>query len=163
MWQPSCVYDYEYMMVKNEAKVITRMLDSVLPLIDSYCICDTGMVYTHTIPLPRDLANTLTLRLSLLQHPPSITSFNHQHTGSTSSSSDRHSNTNPNPTPSSSDIRHSNMHSNNHLLSTLIDTCCIVIQAVLTVLLHWSKISCAITVYPAWYSTNHFVISGTQG
>jgi len=30
------------MIVKNEAKVIKRLLDSVLPLIDSYCICDTG-------------------------------------------------------------------------------------------------------------------------
>ena len=30
------------MIVKNEAKVITRMLQSVLPMIDSYCICDTG-------------------------------------------------------------------------------------------------------------------------
>ena len=30
------------MIVKNESKIITRMLSSVLPLIDSYCICDTG-------------------------------------------------------------------------------------------------------------------------
>lgn len=30
------------MIVKNESKIIIRMLSSVLPLIDTYCICDTG-------------------------------------------------------------------------------------------------------------------------
>jgi len=30
------------MIVKNESKIITRLLESVLPIIDSYCICDTG-------------------------------------------------------------------------------------------------------------------------
>ena len=30
------------MIVKNESKIIMRLFDSVLPLIDSYCICDTG-------------------------------------------------------------------------------------------------------------------------
>ena len=30
------------MIVKNESRVITRVLTSVLPLIDTYCICDTG-------------------------------------------------------------------------------------------------------------------------
>lgn len=30
------------MIVKNESKVIIRLLTSVLPVIDSYCICDTG-------------------------------------------------------------------------------------------------------------------------
>ena len=30
------------MIVKNESKIIARLLESVLPLIDSYCICDTG-------------------------------------------------------------------------------------------------------------------------
>ncbi len=30
------------MIVKNESKIITRLFDSVLPLIDNYCICDTG-------------------------------------------------------------------------------------------------------------------------
>lgn len=27
---------------KNESKIITRLLESVLPIIDYYCICDTG-------------------------------------------------------------------------------------------------------------------------
>jgi tetratricopeptide (TPR) repeat protein len=30
------------MILKNESKIITRLLDSVLPIIDTYCICDTG-------------------------------------------------------------------------------------------------------------------------
>jgi len=30
------------MIVKNESKIITRLFDSVTPIIDSYCICDTG-------------------------------------------------------------------------------------------------------------------------
>lgn len=30
------------MIVKNESRVIVRLLTSVLPLIDTYCICDTG-------------------------------------------------------------------------------------------------------------------------
>jgi tetratricopeptide (TPR) repeat protein len=30
------------MIVKNESKIITRLFDSVLSLIDCYCICDTG-------------------------------------------------------------------------------------------------------------------------
>jgi len=30
------------MIIKNESKVITRLLDSVSSLVDAYCICDTG-------------------------------------------------------------------------------------------------------------------------
>ena len=30
------------MIVKNESKIIRRLLESVAPVIDSYCICDTG-------------------------------------------------------------------------------------------------------------------------
>lgn len=30
------------MIVKNESKIITRLFDSVVDIIDSYCICDTG-------------------------------------------------------------------------------------------------------------------------
>jgi tetratricopeptide (TPR) repeat protein len=30
------------MIVKNESKIITRLFDSVVEIIDSYCICDTG-------------------------------------------------------------------------------------------------------------------------
>ena len=30
------------MIVKNESKIIERLLETVLPIIDSFCICDTG-------------------------------------------------------------------------------------------------------------------------
>jgi glycosyltransferase involved in cell wall biosynthesis len=30
------------MIVKNESKIITRLFDSVINIIDCYCICDTG-------------------------------------------------------------------------------------------------------------------------
>ena len=30
------------MIVKNESRIITRLLDSVIGIIDTYCICDTG-------------------------------------------------------------------------------------------------------------------------
>jgi glycosyltransferase involved in cell wall biosynthesis len=30
------------MIVKNESRIITRLFDSVIPIIDCYCICDTG-------------------------------------------------------------------------------------------------------------------------
>ena len=30
------------MIVKNESRVIHRLLESVIPIIDTYCICDTG-------------------------------------------------------------------------------------------------------------------------
>lgn len=41
------------MIVKNESKIIHRLLDSVISIIDSYCICDTGSTDT-TIKLIRD-------------------------------------------------------------------------------------------------------------
>ena len=30
------------MIVKNEGKIITRLFNSVIDIIDTYCICDTG-------------------------------------------------------------------------------------------------------------------------
>jgi len=30
------------MIVKNEGRILSRLLESVVPIIDSYCICDTG-------------------------------------------------------------------------------------------------------------------------
>ena len=30
------------MIVKNESKIIRRLLESVAPIVDCYCICDTG-------------------------------------------------------------------------------------------------------------------------
>lgn len=41
------------MIVKNESKIIARLLDSVVPIIDSFCICDTGST-DATIQIIRD-------------------------------------------------------------------------------------------------------------
>ena len=41
------------MIVKNESKIITRMFDSVLSVIDSYCICDTGST-DNTVEIIQD-------------------------------------------------------------------------------------------------------------
>ena len=30
------------MIVKNESKIIVRLLESIVDFIDGYCICDTG-------------------------------------------------------------------------------------------------------------------------
>jgi hypothetical protein len=41
------------MIVKNESKIIVRLLESVLSIVDSYCICDTGST-DDTIQIIRD-------------------------------------------------------------------------------------------------------------
>lgn len=41
------------MIVKNESKIITRLFDSVIDIIDSYCICDTGST-DNTITIIED-------------------------------------------------------------------------------------------------------------
>lgn len=44
------------MIVKNESKIITRLLESVISIIDCYCICDTGSD-DNTIELITDFCN----------------------------------------------------------------------------------------------------------
>jgi tetratricopeptide (TPR) repeat protein len=44
------------MIVKNESKIITRLLDSVVSIIDCYCICDTGST-DNTIELIKSYFN----------------------------------------------------------------------------------------------------------
>ena len=41
------------MIVKNESRIIKRLFDSILPIIDSYCICDTGST-DNTIQIIED-------------------------------------------------------------------------------------------------------------
>lgn len=45
------------MIVKNESKIITRLLDSVARLIDCYCICDTGST-DNTVEVIREFFAT---------------------------------------------------------------------------------------------------------
>ena len=41
------------MIVKNESRIITRLFDTVISIIDSYCICDTGST-DNTIQIIED-------------------------------------------------------------------------------------------------------------
>lgn len=41
------------MIVKNESRIIRRLLESVAPVIDAYCICDTGST-DNTVEIIRD-------------------------------------------------------------------------------------------------------------
>ena len=45
------------MIVKNESKIIRRMLESVITLIDTYCICDTGST-DNTVSVIKDFFNS---------------------------------------------------------------------------------------------------------
>jgi glycosyltransferase involved in cell wall biosynthesis len=45
------------MIVRNESAIIRRLLDSVLPLIDSYCICDTGSTDDTVALIEKHLAH----------------------------------------------------------------------------------------------------------
>jgi glycosyltransferase involved in cell wall biosynthesis len=45
------------MIVKNESKIITRLFDSVLSIIDCYCICDTGST-DNTVQIITDYFNS---------------------------------------------------------------------------------------------------------
>ena len=48
---------YLNMIVKNESRVILRLLESVYKLIDGYCICDTGST-DNTVELIEEFFKT---------------------------------------------------------------------------------------------------------
>lgn len=56
------------MIVKNESKIITRLLESALPIIDSYCICDTGST-DNTIQMIEDFFSSSQIPGKILQEP----------------------------------------------------------------------------------------------
>jgi tetratricopeptide (TPR) repeat protein len=56
------------MIVKNESKIITRMLKTVLPIIDTYCICDTGST-DNTIELINTFFQTHNISGKILNIP----------------------------------------------------------------------------------------------
>jgi glycosyltransferase involved in cell wall biosynthesis len=56
------------MIVKNESKIITRLFDSVLPIIDSYCICDTGST-DNTIQIIRDYFTKKNIPGKIVEEP----------------------------------------------------------------------------------------------
>jgi len=56
------------MIVKNESKIITRLLTSVLPIIDCYCICDTGST-DNTIELIETFFKTRNIPGKIVNEP----------------------------------------------------------------------------------------------
>ena len=56
------------MIVKNESKVILRLLQSVIPIIDTYCICDTGST-DNTIELIETFFNEKGISGKIVNEP----------------------------------------------------------------------------------------------
>jgi len=56
------------MIVKNESKIITRLFDSVLSIIDTYCICDTGST-DNTVQLIQDYFNSKNIKGIVVTEP----------------------------------------------------------------------------------------------
>jgi tetratricopeptide (TPR) repeat protein len=56
------------MIVKNESKIITRLLSSVSPIIDSYCICDTGST-DNTVEIIENFFKTINIPGKIVQEP----------------------------------------------------------------------------------------------
>jgi hypothetical protein len=56
------------MIVKNESKIITRLLESVLPIIDCYCICDTGST-DNTIEVIQDFFSKKNINGKIVTEP----------------------------------------------------------------------------------------------
>jgi tetratricopeptide (TPR) repeat protein len=56
------------MIVKNESKIITRLLNSVLPVIDCYCICDTGST-DNTVQLIQEFFSNKNINGKIVNEP----------------------------------------------------------------------------------------------
>ena len=56
------------MIVKNESKIITRLFDSVIDIIDCYCICDTGST-DNTIQIIIDYFNNKGINGKVVTEP----------------------------------------------------------------------------------------------
>jgi len=59
------------MIVKNESKIITRLLNSVLSIIDCYCICDTGS-NDETVKIITEYFNNKNIPGKVLYEPSKI-------------------------------------------------------------------------------------------
>jgi glycosyltransferase involved in cell wall biosynthesis len=55
------------MIVKNESKIITRLFDSVISIIDCYCICDTGST-DDTVAIAERVAASLQKPIRVFNH-----------------------------------------------------------------------------------------------
>jgi len=66
------------MIVKNESKIILRLLETVTPLIDSYCICDTGST-DNTIELIRNYCESHKIPGKIMEEPFRDFGYNRTH------------------------------------------------------------------------------------
>ena len=66
------------MIVKNESKIILRLLETVTPLIDSYCICDTGST-DNTIDIIRKYCETHKIPGKIMEEPFRDFGYNRTH------------------------------------------------------------------------------------
>ncbi len=66
------------MIVKNESKIILRLLETVTPLIDSYCICDTGST-DNTIELIRNYCESNKIPGKIIEEPFRDFGYNRTH------------------------------------------------------------------------------------
>lgn len=57
------------MIVKNESKIIRRLLDSVYPFANSLCICDTGST-DNTVEIINDFVKEKNIRDFIIYHEP---------------------------------------------------------------------------------------------
>ena len=56
------------MIVKNESKIITRLFDSVINIIDTYCICDTGST-DNTIEVIKEYFDNHNIKGKIIEKP----------------------------------------------------------------------------------------------
>jgi glycosyltransferase involved in cell wall biosynthesis len=63
------------MIVKNESRIITRLFDSIISIIDTYCICDTGST-DNTIEIIEEYFNKKGLTGKIIKEPFKNFSYN---------------------------------------------------------------------------------------
>jgi len=56
------------MIVKNESKIIKRLLETVVPLVDTYCICDTGST-DNTVEIIRTFFDKVGITGKIVEEP----------------------------------------------------------------------------------------------
>ena len=66
------------MIVKNESKIICRLLESVLSIIDTYCICDTGST-DDTIELIKTFFKNKSIPGKIIHEPFKDFAYNRSH------------------------------------------------------------------------------------